>query len=501
MDDHRARGPWVLLALGAAAVAGVAVWWALSPDRLAEALGLATRRYHRVLGYVRGVAIAALVVAVYTRWLGPWLCRRTGGRWPDPRRWYAQAPFWCAVVLVVGMWPPLANRNPTWRHLVSSAVRIAAVLSLVTYAYVRFARRARPGATTARRWAVNVGLTLLTLAWVLGGLEIYFRLFPQTDGLGVDRLGTHAWVRLYCQHLAYDLPPGVAPNRVAKLRTRRFAKQKPPGTFRIAVIGDSVVYGFGVSDPQDRFTEVLEQRLRDESGLDVEVINVGISGNDAVGCLEMLRGIAVPYACDLVIVVHNLNDLQYSAGAGPNSVREAHGVLRWLLEHSYAASYFIRYRQVQWQFKMSYPEWLAEQFFTPRHWERHVGVLATFAAVARRANIPVVFVQHPFLAVVDDYPDCLCRVHARLDALARRLGFRSLDFLSVFDGQDGYALMINGRDRHPNERAHRLMADYLYRGLRAGGLLPGAVSGPSSTAPTTRRQTPRGQRPTRASGG
>ena len=64
------------------------------------------------------------------------------------------------------------------------------------------------------------------------------------------------------------------------LRDREHARQKPPNTFRVAVLGDS--YAEALQVPVEAaFWRVLEAKLRAcpvAGGRDVEVINFGVSG-------------------------------------------------------------------------------------------------------------------------------------------------------------------------------------------------------------------------------
>src|SRR5258706_9667952 len=59
----------------------------------------------------------------------------------------------------------------------------------------------------------------------------------------------------------------------AGFRDREWTKEKPKGTTRIAVLGDSFVFGSGV-DADARMTNLLEARL----GGPTEVLNFGVPG-------------------------------------------------------------------------------------------------------------------------------------------------------------------------------------------------------------------------------
>jgi lysophospholipase L1-like esterase len=83
-------------------------------------------------------------------------------------------------------------------------------------------------------------------------------------------------------------------------RDRDLAVPKDPRTFRVAVIGDSFVYGWGVDDPET-WPKVLERNLR-AAGLPVEVANLGAPGSDPMGYAQIAERAVPVLQPDLVIV-------------------------------------------------------------------------------------------------------------------------------------------------------------------------------------------------------
>ena len=61
-------------------------------------------------------------------------------------------------------------------------------------------------------------------------------------------------------------------------RERQFAVPKPPGVFRVMVLGDSFTWGAGLAVEQ-RYTNVLERMLRDRYPYrDIQIPNFGMPG-------------------------------------------------------------------------------------------------------------------------------------------------------------------------------------------------------------------------------
>jgi len=80
---------------------------------------------------------------------------------------------------------------------------------------------------------------------------------------------------------------------------------KPPGTLRVAVLGDSYIEAFQVSD-DETFCAALEQELGGcpaVGGRPVEVLNFGVSGYGTAQELLMLKHHAKTYSPDIVVLV------------------------------------------------------------------------------------------------------------------------------------------------------------------------------------------------------
>jgi len=117
----------------------------------------------------------------------------------------------------------------------------------------------------------------------------------------------------------YELAPGeqrrdpatgveYSVNR-AGFRDRTRDRVKPDGTFRIAVVGDSLTFGYGVA-LDATFAALLEQRLpREHGGRGFQVLNLGVSGYNPYTEAALLRGVVLGYAPDLVLVQFCINDL------------------------------------------------------------------------------------------------------------------------------------------------------------------------------------------------
>ena len=88
-----------------------------------------------------------------------------------------------------------------------------------------------------------------------------------------------------------------------------YARAHPDGVFRIAVLGDSLTFGYGV-DEADLYTAQLESLLaRALAPRKVEVPNFGVGGHNAYNEVALFEGIGAEYQPDLVLIQFCINDL------------------------------------------------------------------------------------------------------------------------------------------------------------------------------------------------
>lgn len=91
------------------------------------------------------------------------------------------------------------------------------------------------------------------------------------------------------------------------LRDNNYSLQKPLDTFRILMLGDSFVEGFGVNI-EDTYGKILEKSLNENSSKKIEVINAGVSGWSPLSEYLYLREYGMLYQPDLVVLNLNATD-------------------------------------------------------------------------------------------------------------------------------------------------------------------------------------------------
>ncbi|MEW6074594.1 MAG: GDSL-type esterase/lipase family protein [Planctomycetota bacterium] len=266
-------------------------------------------------------------------------------------------------------------------------------------------------------------------------------------------------------------PEGGVRYRINSLGARdvEYAREKPPGAFRILLLGDSFAFGVGVR-LEDSFAERAERLLNEgSSGRRYELINFGTPGYDTVEEVRLLETRLLDLDPDLVLVCFFLNDARggeiheaFNAGLGEDA--------GWLADHSRVVR-SLRLAQVRRAAARSLVDSIRASFAedSPAWYDVRLALGQVRRLGLQRGFRTGIFI-FPVLAWLDeDYP--FRDVHARVAAFAGEIDTPCLDLLPVFAGRDGPALWVHPGNQHPNAAGHALAAAALHPWLHESGLL------------------------------
>jgi hypothetical protein len=248
---------------------------------------------------------------------------------------------------------------------------------------------------------------------------------------------------------------------------QEFTERRPPGVWRIGLLGDSFTAGYGIARVEDRFGDRLRARLEQMCPGRFQVYNLASWGDESAQHLAKLRVIArFGFEFDMFILAYNLND---GSPLLPqtNQIYSRIDSLKpnfWLFRTSYLLN-FLYYRTVLVTVpeSQSYYAWVAQAYHEPT-WTSHRAELERIREHCRQWDIELRVVTFPLVAMLGlDYP--LREAHRKLDQLWDELDVPHLDLLECFEGCPAGELVVNRFDGHPSVLAHRIAADAIFERL------------------------------------
>jgi len=352
---------------------------------------------------------------------------------------------------------------------------IAAVVALLAWALLK-----------APPWLVQVAgntyLFLFSAVIALTIAEIALRLL---NPWGIELFHTlpyHMQGMVDHPELGYVHPKSVSyklgANRVVLnshgLRDDEIPYATPPGENRVLVLGDSVTFGWGVSQG-DTLSDRMEPRLRSLTGERWQVINAGVNGYNSEQEAAYLRIEGTRYAPDIVILIYIANDTD--AVFDPN-------VTTWRRYATWPSSlpeFLNRIRQLSFLYQTSnlFARLNPSSDNTSRvssvtskdGWPRSRAALADIARrcesigahllVARSSGSDPEFIQE-----------------------LSEMGIDAISLGSAWQQVPPAQHHVSRIDPHPSPVVHDLFAEYLVEALKARGWLDAKGEQPVRTEPT-----------------
>jgi lysophospholipase L1-like esterase len=161
----------------------------------------------------------------------------------------------------------------------------------------------------------RVALALLSVVVALGLCEIAVRmspLAPSRENLrNLHELRTDKPWLFGMKPGASVIGPGGARYTVNAdgFRDRVYARPKPPGTYRVMILGHSVGFGWAV-DMEQTYPKLLEDDVQGLGGAPrIEVMNASVCAYNAYNEAALFADVGPAFEPDLVIVEFGINDL------------------------------------------------------------------------------------------------------------------------------------------------------------------------------------------------
>lgn len=253
------------------------------------------------------------------------------------------------------------------------------------------------------------------------------------------------------------------------MRDRDFTLKKPDETLRIAVIGDSVTFGWGVEDVNDTYPKLLEKRLNELTDINYEVLNFGDPDADTGDELIILKEKALRYDLDILIVGYHVNDFKNVDNENvEKSFYLSIPYIGFILRSSSYLYYFFETRVnhiLENIFDDPYLTKLNKRFESKVNLEYNKGIFREIAKIAEENQMQVLITNFPVLYKLDDYP--ITNSNEFVKEIADENNFYFIDILETFKNYDANMLIVNKYDdMHPNEFGHEIISNILYENMK-----------------------------------
>jgi lysophospholipase L1-like esterase len=332
--------------------------------------------------------------------------------------------------------------------------------------------------------AASVGLSLVSLVLVLATLELAFRLAGVS--VGTVQINRETVRRSDNPRLLFELRPGGEAHAEVEYRVNALGLrgpettvEKPSGVRRIAVLGDSIAFGYWVAE-RDGFPRQLEALLNPRGqGERVEVLDFGVPGYNLDQEIETLRSRALAFSPDVVVVAFCLNDLEglFSYELGLLQDRAARSGSAWgrlreeLLRRSLLFSW-VEYRLSEMEARRRFVQ-VKNPLEGPLYAEavEHQkaalqGKFALLRAILQSRGISGLVVLFPTMGRrFENYPHG--ELHRVVAEAAGEAGLGSVDLRDCYGAYDFRALRVDVV--HPSPLGHRVAAHAIRDALCARG--------------------------------
>jgi lysophospholipase L1-like esterase len=268
------------------------------------------------------------------------------------------------------------------------------------------------------------------------------------------------------------------------IRGPEYLEHPEPGTFRIAMTGDSITMGWGVEEGF-AYPAQVEARLNanplehatDTQGQPVqhfEVLNFGLAGLNTLAAIRRLEQKSRIYSPALAVYGFTINDIEGAHYRRSDDAKVNSALADRYRAHYTSSSYLLR---------TLWPNWIAlrerisptpgslrvtqfENYFeNPKAWANLDRGLARFRKFGESNGLCSVVFIHTHLTQLGPF-HLYHPIYDKVADAAAAHGLPVVRSYPAFDSARASAYWVSYWDAHPNASAHALLANVLEAGLR-----------------------------------
>ena len=294
---------------------------------------------------------------------------------------------------------------------------------------------------------------------------------PEIESAGYDRDPILFWKlkRRFSGQVSENHPWHVTINS-QRMRGADRPLEKPPGTFRIILIGDSTTFGWGVAEEQTygRVLETLFQNSHPQAN--VEVLNAGVPGYSSYQGSKYLKRDLLKYRPDVVLVYFGLNDL---TGARYHADKEQRFFENYQANPVASLAYRLRTYQLLCDVVSRYTtETRFDAYFAatrhfrvaPEDYRANLNAMKELGWTHGFQTFFITPVWYDQRGELFDYPFWLERQITMLAGVSP-----VIDTYSVVKREKSHAGELFLDTAHPTKQGHRLIAETIHQALLAHG--------------------------------
>lgn len=332
--------------------------------------------------------------------------------------------------------------------IVSCFVLLSALLLIWSY----ILRSVWTKTSRIRSLLMNVSVFVSAIVCIFLALEIlFYSSFAVSDTFGFT-LASRRWAEKYWH------PINSFGYRDVEHNPAEFGDKKI-----LLVVGDSLVAGHGISQIENRFSNILQRNLNEQ----YVVANVAMNGWDTTDEYQAI--LSYPYKPKMIILSYYINDIlgaaKRSGYGSPVRVEPPHNrVLSYITDHSYTLNfaYWRLYRFYNKDLGEKYWSYLENSYSNQKIWEAHETELFKIMEYARKRDIDLAVVVFPNLMNVK----ASASLTSKVAGFFQKHHVRVLNLEPLIRDRDPVSLVVNRLDAHPNEALNREVAELLTREIR-----------------------------------
>ena len=248
----------------------------------------------------------------------------------------------------------------------------------------------------------------------------------------------------------------------------------------IIIVGDSITAGFGIKDYRDRYPNILQEKL----GNEWQIINISVPGWNLQQ--KVSATCSYPYINEvkLIIFQYYFDDLvpEWVNYCGKPPVTDAD----WLIPESYSyylirKSYFINY--VYWrlyEFTFLFRKDILKEYLSyldcVKENKENTSMdafnrLKDLIGLCEKNKIKLVILNIPHLELFENIRNKTNNSWEDMHMIFVKNNIPTIDITSQYNHYKTLNLRVNLSDCHPNEKAHRIIADFLFDELTKMNLI------------------------------